>query len=68
MDFYKLNFVGFVLVNSLFTYVNWRNEDESVAEPDEKKSDTPKTTLFQFKLRFLPIYLLVNGADWLQVR
>jgi len=71
MEFYQGNFAVFALINALLAYREYR-QDESVEvqKEDGQKVDVEKSreALKAFKLKFLPIYLLVNGANWLQVR
>jgi hypothetical protein len=72
MEFYQANFAAFALLNILLAYREYRQEEVTSVE-DEKdarkrvESNDNKELLKVFKWRFLPIYLLVNGADWLQV-
>ncbi len=72
MEFYQANFAAFALLNILLAYREYRQE-EVVAIDNEKdarkrvETNDNKELLKLFKWRFLPIYLLVNGADWLQV-
>lgn len=74
MNFYQSNFAAFVLLNAVLAYREYRQGgEEQLAEKDAETSPrkqvegNDKQALRAFKLRFLPIYLLVNGADWLQV-
>lgn len=70
MEFYQANFIAFVFINILLAYREYRQEAAVEYEKDGQKrvqSNDSKELLRKFKLRFLPIYLLVNGADWLQV-
>ena len=75
MEFYQTNFAAFVLLNIVFAYREYRQSDKAAAA-DEKDGESRKLVeggqegnhaIKAFKWRFLPIYLLVNGADWLQV-
>ncbi|KAG4439332.1 hypothetical protein IFR05_005207 [Cadophora sp. M221] len=71
MQFYQGNFFCFALVNALLGY---REYSHAVVNPAQKpKSPTEgferekaRGRLKQFKRNFIPIYLAVNGADWLQ--
>ena len=70
MEFYPANFAVFALINVLLAYREYKQE--AVVEPDKDakekvQNNDSKELLKAFKWRFLPIYLLVNGADWLQV-
>lgn len=68
MDFYTTNLSAFVAVNTLFIIINWRGRHgnhQDVPKKDDLQSS--EDGLDQLKMRFLPVYLLVNGADWLQV-
>ena len=66
MDFYHFNFAAFVLINSALAYYQTRCRQIPEAGSLEPKGNTAGAVK-RFKMRFLPIYLLVNGADWLQV-
>jgi len=68
MSFYTSNLFAFVAINTLFVFVNSRGRQPSHEDEIPKKDDTQDSqrTLRQLKTRFLPVYLLVNGADWLQ--
>ncbi|CZS90269.1 hypothetical protein WAI453_004249 [Rhynchosporium graminicola] len=65
MDFYHFNFVAFVLINSALAFYQTRCRQIPATESLEGKGNTA-AAVKRFKMRFLPIYLLVNGADWLQ--
>jgi hypothetical protein len=73
MNFYQSNFAAFVLLNAVLAYREYRQGGEiQLAEKEEINprklvESNDKEALKKFKWRFLPIYLLVNGADWLQV-
>ena len=75
MDFYSTNVVVFVALNTALSYRQWRQQDgengKKVAgegEPGEAGAMVAAQAVNkQFKRRFLPVYLLVFGADWLQV-
>ncbi|TVY32976.1 Molybdate-anion transporter [Lachnellula subtilissima] len=69
MDFYPTNFAAFALINVLLAYREYKQE--AVVEPEKGAREKVQNNDFQdllraFKRRFLPIYLLVNGSDWLQ--
>ncbi|CAG8961757.1 hypothetical protein HYFRA_00006300 [Hymenoscyphus fraxineus] len=71
MEFYLLNLAIFVVLNALLAYREWRQKEdvETEKESDARKlvaSNDTKALLKVFKWKFVPIYLLVNGADWLQ--
>lgn len=69
LTFYQGNFAVFSLLNVLLAYREYRQEESAEIEKDARKrveSNDSKELLKAFKWRFLPIYLLVNGADWLQ--
>jgi MFS transporter, MFS domain-containing protein family, molybdate-anion transporter len=71
MDFYKGNFAVFALVNALLAYREYRQEEplQEFKDDDAKlEAEGTRAVLNKFKWNFIPIYLLVNGADWLQVR
>ncbi|TVY18763.1 Molybdate-anion transporter [Lachnellula arida] len=70
MDFYPTNFAALALINVLLAYREYKQE--VVIEPEKGAREKVLKNDFQdllkaFKWRFLPIYLLVNGSDWLQV-
>ncbi|MAD82721.1 MAG: hypothetical protein CL912_07150 [Deltaproteobacteria bacterium] len=69
MDFYTTNLFAFVAVNTLFLILNWRRSHRNHQDDVPKKDDLQSSegALDQLKIKFLPVYLLVNGADWLQV-
>ena len=66
MDFYSVNVVAFVALNAALSYLQWRRQ-KSGASLSQEKAGGVGTEYAQFKSRFLPVYLLVFGADWLQV-
>lgn len=74
MGFYDYNLVGFVLLISAVGYYQWRRNAAISRSRDAEGGASEESTLlardvnWQFKRRFLPVYLLVMGADWLQVR
>jgi hypothetical protein len=69
MDFYKGNFAAFALLNAVLAFVEYRQVEARQEKDDEAKLDAEemRVLLDKFKWNFIPIYLLVNGADWLQV-
>lgn len=73
MDFYQSNFAVFVLLNVVLLYREYKQgteatvEEEKEINPRKQVESNDRELLKKFKWRFLPIYLLVNGADWLQV-
>jgi hypothetical protein len=72
MNFYQSNFAAFVLLNVVLAYREYKQGgegklDEKETSPRKQVESNDKEALKRFKWRFLPIYLLVNGADWLQV-
>ncbi|PMD29534.1 DUF791-domain-containing protein [Hyaloscypha variabilis F] len=68
MDFYKGNFAAFALLNAVLAFVEYRQVEARQEKDDEAKLDAEgmRVLLDKFKWNFIPIYLLVNGADWLQ--
>lgn len=72
MDFYLWNFAVLALLNVLLAFREYRLQ-ETTSRPqlnDAKRqvaANDARENLKSFKWRFLPVYLLVNGADWLQV-
>jgi hypothetical protein len=72
MEFYQGNFLCFALLNAILGYreyghvvVTPAQKPKSPAEGFEREK--ARGRLKQFKRNFIPIYLAVNGADWLQV-
>ena len=72
MHFYQGNFLCFALVNAFLGYreynhaaINPAPKQKSPAEGFEREREQAR--LKQFKRNFIPIFLAVNGADWLQV-
>lgn len=73
MEFYQGNFAVFALLNTIFAYREYSQDLVVLQGKDDEKrveeaieNDT-KNVVKLFTWNFLPIYLLVNGADWLQV-
>ncbi|KAH7330487.1 hypothetical protein BKA65DRAFT_509480 [Rhexocercosporidium sp. MPI-PUGE-AT-0058] len=71
MHFYQGNFLCFALLNAFFGYREYSHvvdtpaqKPKSPAEGFEREKERGR--LKQFKRNFIPIYLAVNGADWLQ--
>lgn len=74
MDLYRTTLAGSLLLNGVVLYQSYRAKtvasSESVANPEKvehrgrETGDEERVT--RLKWRFLPVYLLVNGADWLQ--
>jgi hypothetical protein len=69
MDFYKGNFAAFALLNAVLAFVEYRQVEARQEKDDEARleAEEMRVVLDKFKWNFIPIYLLVNGADWLQV-
>lgn len=68
-----MTFAGSLLLNSLVllqTYRSRRTEDADVTSSEKVehrgREEADREGLRKLKWRFLPIYLLVNAADWLQ--
>jgi hypothetical protein len=70
MDFYKGNFAVFALLNAGLAFREYRQVETRQEKDDESEPEAEgkAVLLSKFKWNFIPIYLLVNGADWLQVR
>lgn len=74
MDLYRSTFAGLLLLNSVVLYRSYRAKTASLPEPpplSEKvehrgREDNDGERVQRLKWLFLPVYLLVNGADWLQ--
>ncbi len=70
MDFYKSNLTVFALLNALLAFREYRQVEpiQEIKDEDGKlEAEGARAVLKKFKWNFIPIYLLVNGADWLQV-
>jgi hypothetical protein len=74
MSFYDYNLFAFVCLISVVGYYQYnreaassRSREDDDGESGKEASATAKAVNWQFKKRFLPVYLLVYGADWLQV-
>lgn len=75
MEFYKTNVVGLILLNASVFYLQRRQKVHKVKQVPPVISEAGKEAIVasdailrQFNWRFLPVYVLVFGADWLQVR
>ncbi|KAF2679120.1 DUF791-domain-containing protein [Lentithecium fluviatile CBS 122367] len=74
MDLYRSTFGGLLLLNSVVLYRSWRAKPTCVPDSptaSEKvehrgREDNDRELVQRLKWKFLPVYLLVNGADWLQ--
>lgn len=75
MDFYSANFLFFLVVNAVLSYIQWNQGHGLFGEWKDfgsvRKAESHQatnTTVSDFKKKFLLVYLLVFAADWLQVR
>lgn len=74
MDLYRSTFAGLVLLNSLVFIRSYRSKTGTFTEtpPSSEKVEhrgreqDDGERIRQLKWKFLPVFLLVNGADWLQ--
>lgn len=73
MDLYRATFVGSLLLNSLVLFRSYSTRTIEIPETENPEKidhrgrvDTDRESIRKLKWRFFPIYLLVNGADWLQ--
>lgn len=73
MDIYRATFAGSLLLNSfvLFrSYSTRKIEFQENTNPEKiehrGRIESDRESVRKLKWRFFPIYLLVNGADWLQ--
>lgn len=74
MDLYKNTFGGLLLLNGLVLYRSWHSKSACVPNSpttSEKaehrgRENSDGALVQRLKWAFLPVYLLVNGADWLQ--
>jgi hypothetical protein len=73
MGFYDYNLFGFVVLISAVGYFQYKRDAATSRTRDvdgevgKEATVAARAVNWQFKKRFLPVYLLVNGADWLQV-
>lgn len=69
MDFYHVNFAGFMLFNGCLAYREYREDTiQPTKDAEEPQASIPDQTSAQYFQRiFLVVYALVFGADWLQV-
>ena len=74
MDFYSVNVVALVALNAALSYRQWKQQNGRANRSKEMAGGRGAESILaaeavnmQFKKRFLPVYLLVFGADWLQV-
>ncbi|KAH6679707.1 hypothetical protein B0J14DRAFT_472622 [Halenospora varia] len=74
MAFYEYNLFGFIIFNSSLAYFDHRrsrNANRFRADDNEAARASVmagKAALWEFKKKFIPVYLLAFGADWLQIR
>lgn len=76
MDLYRSTFAGLLLLNSVVFARSYRSRNcagsLSEAPPSSEKvehrgrEDDDTKRIRRLKWKFLPVFLLVNGADWLQ--
>jgi hypothetical protein len=71
MDLYRATFAGSLLLNSFVLYQSYRPHNTILETSPEKaehrrRDEDEEKKLRSLKWHFIPIYLLVNGADWLQ--
>jgi hypothetical protein len=72
MDFYSSNVLAFVAINAALLFRQWKQQNATTSNKIAGEGDSgavlaAQAVNWQFKRRFLPVYLLVFGADWLQV-
>lgn len=75
MSFYENNLLVFIFVDLCIAYLyHRRNGTTTITKNIEEGEEVERNhfaageiLLWQFKKKFLPVYLLVFGADWLQV-
>ncbi|PVH96804.1 major facilitator superfamily domain-containing protein 5 [Periconia macrospinosa] len=80
MDLYRSTFLCLLALNGVALYRSWRtktvtpppsptraeNEKADVVEHRGRGSDVDAQRVSRLKWKFVPVFLLVNGADWLQ--
>ena len=74
MDLYRSTFAGLLLLNSVVFIRSYRakagnltgspSNSEKVEHRGREENDGERVR--HLKWKFLPVFLLVNGADWLQ--
>lgn len=75
MAFYEYNVVVFVTINAGIVYLQHRRDRKAAAAKSQgQDAEGARATItagdaviWQFKKKFLPVYLLAFGSDWLQV-
>ena len=70
MEFYQLNFAALVVVNTGFTYRQYRRgkrKQKLAGIVSEVEGSAGNEEIDRFTNDFFIIYLLVVAADWLQV-
>lgn len=72
MQFYHGNFLALAFMNAALGYREYsrdtiRLEQKPKSPAEGFVREKAKGKITQFKRRFIPLYLAVNGADWLQV-
>jgi MFS transporter, MFS domain-containing protein family, molybdate-anion transporter len=80
MDLYRSTFLCLLALNGVVLYRSWRsktvtpppsptraeNEKADVVEHRGRANDEDAARVSRLKWKFIPVFLLVNGADWLQ--
>ncbi|KAF2641216.1 DUF791-domain-containing protein [Massarina eburnea CBS 473.64] len=76
LDLYKSTFAGLVIFNAVVLFRSWRSKSSTPpSSPIKDKADSvehrgrendDEERVSRLKWKFVPVYLLVNGADWLQ--
>ncbi|TVY37582.1 Molybdate-anion transporter, partial [Lachnellula cervina] len=74
MAFYEYNVVVFVTINAGIVYLQHRRDRKAAAAKSQgQDAEGARATItagdaviWQFKKKFLPVYLLAFGSDWLQ--
>jgi len=75
MAFYEYNIAFFVVLNAGIAYLQHRHNGKATRARDEgEDAEAQKAArtagdvvISQFKWKFLPVYVLAFGSDWLQV-
>ncbi|KAH7383469.1 hypothetical protein BKA64DRAFT_735687 [Cadophora sp. MPI-SDFR-AT-0126] len=71
MQFYQSNFLALVLVNAGLGYRQYGRDTVRLEQMPKSPAEgfareRARKSLKRFKWNFIPIYIAVNGADWLQ--
>lgn len=67
MDLYRTTFAVLVVGSVGLAYSQYRRDREALKSADAKAGSVElNNAATAFKWKFIPVYLLVMGSDWLQ--